>query len=619
MSVTYYVDKMSDTSADTLLAVGFTSLLGAIHHDVYQTMDGVRLVDAGSCNITNLPQPINADNLPSLKDIPLVLPLDSQKQREKKGKKAIVGFDYDGEIERSRVYRALVKELPPELQTPDARRRRDPRLEAILPHEPDTRLGHYQAINQMKIAGSFNELAMRWSELTEQQKQWHVTLLLTLFSSPDNDVMEAIAAWQKYAKEEGITGKAQVTALQIVNPTTGKGANREKANELTIGNQGSFWLLELLKFRGFMEVAAPLVIRESKDRKTYVLQPREIEVGQLQYMMKEFRASFWPSSAVKLDILSSLRFAQILVDQHKTPYRHTLNLWKKRKPLITNIAQGFEVTSYKDLGSAYATMNIATINLPLWLLPMDNLRSIQQNEELLNEHVQLIQGIRNNKGEEGSEEHELLRFYRDFLSGNDLRPLWQFTTTYSSYLMSQHEHEKSTKRWIRQLSYEGLETIIMSEQMNASQERDIITSGESFQRVADAIRRATVFAQYRKGQFDDRTYEVRYGLGQELMRKARHKQEFLIALAQFLVEYNAETAREDEKAARDIANENKTGVRPLTSDNRKDRNLRYMTDEADLRAIEQLVDKHGAELVGSLLVACGYSFKSASSASKKLV
>src|SRR5205807_2663803 len=82
-----------------------------------------------------------------------------------------------------------------------------------------------------------------------------------------------------------------------------------------------------------------------------------------------------------------------------------------------------------------------------------------QAEALLNEHVRLIQGLRTSKGDEGSEEYELLRFYRDFLSGHDLRPLWKFTTAYSGYLIRQHEREKSCARQIRQLSYAGLEIL----------------------------------------------------------------------------------------------------------------------------------------------------------------
>ncbi len=605
----FYIAKSSNTSADTLLAVGFASLLGYIYREIYGTDDGIFIQDAGPYYEITLPLPIDTCNLPRLRDMPVLLPLDSEKQREKQGKKGkgekLDGFNYDIEIDKSKSYRERVKNLSPHLQTADARLRREPGLEEIIPDEPDTRLAHYQAISQMKIASSFNELALRWRELTEEQIQLHIGLLFKLFSNPDNDVTEAETTWQNLAREQKIPGKVRVTALQIVNPTAGKGANRTKASELAVGNQESFWILELLKFKGFMDTTAPLVIKESKDRKIYVLQPKRIELNKLQYMMSEFRAVFWSTSAIKLDIVASLRLTQVFVKHYQTLYRH-----HKRRQSLSSIAHGFEVTFYKDMGSAYATMNLASINLPAWLPDMDSQESVKAAEALLKEHLEIIQHIRNSKvkGEEGSEEYELLRFYRDFLSGHGLKPFWKFTTAYSSYLISQRESEKNPKRWIRQLSYKGLEIMIMHDQTSNGDLTEIIQS-KGFQHIADAIRRSTVFAQYRRSQFDDRTYEVRYGLGQELKRKARYNKEFLVALSEFLYEYEAETAREDEKAARDIAN--KSGhVRPLTAQDRAARNLRYTTSEDDLKEIVVLVNKYGSELVGSLLVAFGYSFKS---------
>jgi len=262
----FYIAKSSNTSADTLLAVGFASLLGYIYREIYGTDDGIFIQDAGPYYEITLPLPIDTCNLPRLRDMPVLLPLDSEKQREKQGKKGkgekLDGFNYDTEIDKSKSHRERVKNLSPHLQTADARLRREPGLEEIIPDEPDTRLAHYQAISQMKIASSFNELALRWRELTEEQIQLHMDLLFKLFSNPDNDVTEAETTWQNLAREQKIPGKVRVTALQIVNPTAGKGANRTKASELAVGNQESFWILELLKFKGFMDTTAPLVIKD---------------------------------------------------------------------------------------------------------------------------------------------------------------------------------------------------------------------------------------------------------------------------------------------------------------------------------------------------------------------
>ena len=126
-----------------------------------------------------------------------------------------------------------------------------------------------------------------------------------------------------------------------------------------------------------------------------------------------------------------------------------------------------------------------------------------------------------------------------------------------------------------------------------------ITSNEGFRRIAYAIGQSTVNAQYRRAQENDRTYEVRYGLGQELMREARDRTKFMAALCQFLQQYNAETAREEEKAA------NKRGGKLTTEDRRK---LRGSVAYTDIDEIAALIDHfNSSELIASMLVAYGYA------------
>jgi hypothetical protein len=500
MQTNFYVDKTSGTSADTLLAVGFASYLDELYLAEYQMPGETFLYDEGVCYRITLPRLLDVETVPDdkLQSSLIVLPLDSERQRQKLAKKGNIwqqldGFNYDKEIERSQVHRGQLKKLGPMLQTPDARLRKDPALQEIIETEPDTRLWHYLAINHMKIAGTFNDLALRWDILTPPQKRFHIRLLFDLFHEVGNDSMSAVTRWREFAKQHHLKGDVFASALQIMNPTTGKGANRTKGGELTIGNQDSFWLLELLKFRGFMEAAAPVVIKDSDDRKTYVIQPKRMRLSLLQDVMKEFRAVFWPTTAIKLDILASLRFAQVLVEQYRVMFEHEKQLkpWMPKKP--ASLAQEFAVTFYKYLGSAHATMNLATIALPFWLTRMETLADVRAAKALLDEHVLLIRDIHNNKDEEGGEEYKLLGYYRDFLSGYDLRPFWKFTTAYSNYMVSQREKEKNPKRWIRQLSYEGLETLIMSDQTNNGDAAEIVKS-KGFQHIADAIRRSTVFA-----------------------------------------------------------------------------------------------------------------------------
>ncbi len=600
----YYIEKTSDTSADTLLAVGFASLLKEVLRQIGISAKGIIIQDAGSYYTVQVSTPITNNDLKRLEPFAIIKPLVTDKYIDKQEKKGIKldGFDYQRQQDISKSYYEKLRKVPPECRTPEARLNKSayPLLADI--EEPHPQLGRYQAISQMKIASSFNELAQRWFYLEYLQRE-HIYILLELFSNPINDIDNAIIACTKLAKEHELKKDAYATALQIINPTTGKGANYAKASELTraIGNQDSFWLLELLKFVGFMYASAPYVVKGSKDRKTYVLQPKIIDLSTLQRMMDKFRAVCWSSTVVKLDIMASLRFAQVFIHNRLQALKGEAEDDFFGEEQVYSIAHGFEVAFYKDMGSAYATMNVSSINLPYWLPRIKTLEEADVALTIVKEHLQIIQRLRNSKGEEGSEEFELLRFYRDFLSGRDLRPFWKFTTAYSSYLISQHEHEKSPQRQIRPFTTTGLENIIEMNTTASQNKLTDITHNEGFRRIAYAIRQSTITAQYRRAQLGDRTYEVRYGLGQELMREARYRDKFMVSLSEFLQRYNAETAREEEKAA------NKLG-RKLTPENRRAYNLRASIPYTDIDEIAGLIDRfNSSELIGSMLVAYGYA------------
>jgi hypothetical protein len=157
--------------------------------------------------------------------------------------------------------------------------------------------------------------------------------------------------------------------VQLINPTTGKGANAPKSNRLSVGGLEGFWLLELLKFRGFMIGAAPYVLRGSKDRKTFVVLPQRVELGTLKRIMQQFRDICWSSTAVKQDILAALRLAQVLVNHRRVELQSGQQLDPDELPPIVSITHGLDVAFYKGMGSAHAVMNLATINLPSLVPP----------------------------------------------------------------------------------------------------------------------------------------------------------------------------------------------------------------------------------------------------------
>lgn len=601
MSRLYYVNKENDTFSDALLAVGFAKLLQTVQLKI-RKRGSIIIQDAGSCYIIKSAISVMPDDLRHLSKFPLVQPVITKSKEGEKGdgtnqSTPTNGFDYHSRLEESKIYYAAMREF-----------RGEPDLQAKLDEKgiskPDSSVGLYQAIIQMKIANTFNDLSQRWDALGELQCEY-IGILFDLFQTPDNDVAAARDACQILIKKAKLNQMVTSTALQIINPTAGKGANRAKANGLADGNLDSFWPLELLKFAGFMVIAAPYTVQGSKDRKTYVLQPGRVKLSKLESIMREFRAVCWSSTAIKLDVMASLRFTETFLEHHRIFLRETQQQEEEDEPFdeehVTSVAHGFEVASYKDMGSAYATMNISTINFPRWLR-IQTLDDAEKTLALLKEHRIIIQNIRTSKGEEGSEEYELLRAYRNFLSGNALKPLWTFTTAYSAYLISQREHEKNVKRWLRQFSTTGLEQIIEMTTTTQPKPLSHITSNPGFRRIAYAIRQATVRAQYQRSQERDREirYDVRYGLGQELMREVRYPKKFIAALSTFLTLYNSETVREEEKLAIKLGGH-------ITPEQRRHYKLRGRVAVSDIDEIVKLIDDFDAETVGSLLIAYGYA------------
>uniref|UniRef100_UPI0035E4521D hypothetical protein n=1 Tax=Thermogemmatispora sp. TaxID=1968838 RepID=UPI0035E4521D len=584
----------------TMLALGWADLLEQALEILGLPEKPILVSDQDDAFAIELPTQLKAADLVSERTLRLLEPLSTSTQQAKQAKKGHVledAFDYELEREKERQLQAQLQKLPPALRTPEARLRPPPELEQVLQNGPRPEWPHYKAINMMKAVDTFNEVALRWRELDSVHQWYAVRLLYDLFSQRQNDIEGAQRAWEQYAKQQGLQRKATVTAVQLINPISGKGANAPKSNRLSVGGMESFWLLELLKFRGFMIGAAPYTLRGSKDRKTFVVLPQRVELGTLKRIMHQFREVCWSSTAVKQDILAALRLTQVLIEHRRTELESGQQLDPDELPPIISITQGLDMIFYKDMGSAHAIMNLATINLPSWFPRLHNLEEIDRANEFLGEHIRVIRRIETPKGEEGGEELALLQTYRDFLSGHDLRLFWKFAAMYGNYLFRQREREKNVQRWLPQLTQKGLESLAMSYDKSLS----AILENSGFRSIARAIREATVNAQRRHSQENDSTYEVRYGLGNELLRKIHQREAFMQALSEFIYQYNAETAREEEKRAQ------KEGGRRLTSEDYRRYRLRYPITTADLEQFTALLDSYPTELVASMLVAYGYS------------
>lgn len=542
----YYIDKRAGTSADTAIAVGFARMMQALLLKLGKAADDVRVVDAGPYYQVETPEAITNDELGRVASLNFVQHLDTSTQAKALGRHYGQGFAYDRQKQIRDEYREKRKALPPEARSPDAYLRNDLALEALHAQiaPPDTLLPLYLVINQMKVAGSFNEPVVRWRELSSELLRRHIRLLIDLFSETPNPLEQTVVAWKQLSKTHNL-GDPGMTMLQVVNPTTGKGANRAKANALTIGGLDEFWLLELLKFAGFFALAHPQTITDSKDRKTYVLRPRNLKISLLDDLMRTFRAVLWANTPAKLDVLAVLMFTRVLV-QHE---RNALNDEDGERPpwdicSPADRVQGFDMAFYKDMGSAFAVMNVATLNLPEWLPLIDTVERADRTLRVLEEHTEVIRSIRTRKGEERTEEHELLRRYRDFLSGRDVAAFLDFTALFASYISRKIDRDE----YIRRFKVDTLKELFAMTHQDFSQ----VVDDKGFQNIADAIRRSTVSLQYIKGMGQRPQFDIRYGLAQELVRSANDADGFIAALSNFVMRYNNETAQTFETSKGDI-------------------------------------------------------------------
>ena len=361
------------------------------------------------------------------------------------------------------------------------------------------------------------------------------------------------------------------TALQLFNPNQGKGLNKNKANNVSMGNLDSHWISETMKISGafsFM-ICQYVKVGSGYDMKVYVPEFNEIGLSEAKKMFLDLKKYLKSTSPIKLDILNSLDFTINFIK--KTP-EYT---GKVRKTL-----KGFHAVYQKDLGQNKAIANIAFINTPDFVE--------YSNKEEGNEWVEILQQQRNliSNIEELGDSIQGLQNYRSFIGsiGNSaLEYFSKFSYWYAGYLMqkltggNRFDRVRAFKMDHLTKFYKNMDTkeLMLSE----------IIQDEGFKAVAQAIRKSTVTLQYTPK--DQRKFEIRYGLAQQLRSKAKSKEDLATFIGEFVGTYNAETARNAEK----------NGGKPIRANVKDEEQIRFYT----------LLDKHPARLIGALLASYGFA------------
>lgn len=554
---TFWVDRSTGTFADLFAAYGFAELLHVV------TDGNVRIDDAGPSLQLQLERSISADHFANIGGLDLLPFIETRKVSRPQGMSAI---NYDEERQIESDYFAARKALPKRMA------RATPEEQESLPPQANPNLPLWKLINQMGALVAYNEVVRRWHE---DRAYWpaYLQILTRLFCQHPNDLARAEAEWKALAKREGIEGKARVTATQVLNPTMGKGGDAPKANTPVPGNKDSFWMLEYLKFVGASVGGVPLGVRGTKDRKTYVPVPVRMTLSAHRVVLGKLRETLWVNSAVKMDVLAALTYARSFLEQWLSG---VLVEEKVTDPEPGKFVSGLAVAFYKHMGSASALLNLSHVRLPDWMA-VTTPGDANLYLALLDEHVSIVRRL----DEKHSDEYHLLQLYRDFLSGHDLNPFYDFAAGYAHILMSWLERGE----YAPQFTTQNLEVLIMGHDDGQKTLKRIIEN-EGFRNVATAIRLSTIVPQGQKARKSKPIYEVRYGLGEELKRKAAYADELAQAIGDFVQSYNQET----------------TQVLERTGQQR-----RKMVTDDDLDNLLTLVSECDSKTVGSLLIAYGYA------------
>lgn len=575
----YYIPKRSGTITDVLLACGFA----AIVHEILRQAKGVtgdvcvQIEDLGSWYGINLNEPLKREWVENCSYFTVAKAVRTSK--------ADVGTMSETDLED---YDEAWIQIQEYLNARQARHEAENQaanseteMSAVDLATLDSRkwITVFIGNTHMQALSAYNDATRQW---WETQKYFLVNLkaILALFAEPFVDTDAVIKAWQNLVP---VKVKLKLTASQMLNPHCGKGQNRTKANALIMDNIKSFWLMEYLKAAGFWRCAVPRRVRDCEDRKTYVLSPGYLSLTAHEAIFMDFSKRLWSETSIKMDCVASLLYTQLLLKYSEAKQYDELAVLFGEKS-IKDIVAGFYLVHYKKLSqNAYTMINLGFMGLPKWIGLMKSPAEVRKLEEVLYEHLRVLQTI-----DEGhTDVYGLLVNYRDFLSSNRWENFFYFIGSFAGYLM--RELDKSRKQGqkpkVRTFTTSNLEAMIM----HGNKVLVPIVRSSGFQHIARAIRQSTVTLQYlasKEGR-SSIPYEIRYGLGQELLHKANRNDEFLTAISEFVLSYNAENARIAEKRSEVWRREAITGQ--------------------DLDDLVQLVDEYGANTIAHLLVAYGYA------------
>lgn len=577
---TYYVTKRTGTYADVFLVYGLATILDRLGGQAKGEFNKphIAIVDAGPYYEIHLSEPVRQEWISDALFFRSPAPfLTNQKTKADEVPSHTTTRDVDETWDRVRSYQESRSALWAEgVRGSDL----EQQLRDKEPTDDWTTVA-FLGDRRMQAMGVYNRIVAQWAESHSLAAE-HMRTILQLFATPESDGAALLKSWEKATKSRGIKLRAKETASQLMNPHQGKGLNELKANALRMDNiKDRPWLEEFLKAVGLWSCLAPRRVVDVGDWKAYVLAPLKLGWRTNWDVTARFNRYLWnerrrDETSLKSDATSLLLFLRAWLDYLEAAQKDDVDFDDPTSTIPEKVVAGFHVAQFKLLSRrAYTMVNLSFLNLPHWTGTPESRKDVLDLKEVIDEHLNVIREI----DETRSDGFNLLHTYREFVAGNSWDAFLEFAASYSHEVIRRYNEGA---RWVPTFSPSQLRRLIMG----SNKPLLPIVENEGFQDVAYAIRYSTIIPQSRKAQNKDSLYDVRYGLGAELKRKATVRDEFIATLSEFMQSYNQENAQKLENTGRKMRRDLRT---------------------TDIEEVVRLVDEYGSEVVANLLIAYGYA------------
>lgn len=562
----FRVNKKTGTYSDTIEAFGLANLINEIQTRANLKRPKLWIEDKGLYyELTSKPE-IKDEDISSIKYFPIFQNVKRESKEKIEGKY----FDYQEQKQLRNERRELIQKAYNDFSgkvKADKLASELKRIQQIYEAEKyiSPQLDVYGQIIPNNNFGVFKKLYSNFSN----NPDYFPEIIKAICNYYSNEPFEL-----DFKKKSSLT--TSVTALQLYNPTTGKGQNWDKAKSASPKQINLNWISETMKISGALTnmLCQSVKVGSKFDLKIVVPDFKKAEYNSQKRISLGFKKNIKGNTPIKIDILNLLIILKQLIE-HAEDYQNF-----KAKNILT----GLHSTYQKSLGQNKAVVNISQLKTPAFIA-FDSKKESNDWIDFLNNNIEIIGSI-----DEIGDATQGLIAYRTFFTSSVFSNWAKFTFWYSEHLMS----ILSKNKYAISFKINTLNKFFNNMSMKNYKISEV-TSNLGFQKVAAAIRNSTVILQGAKSRGQKIEFEIRYGIAQELQNKSRTKLDLAEYIGSLIGTYNAETARKAElkKAFRKPVREN------------------------ELNEFYSLLDSYPSKVVGALLASYGFALEEKEAEEKK--